>query len=103
MANKERLLSASKLVTVLAKKYCNGMIHYDDLMATIADVPTVDAVEVVHGKWVRRVVDISAPYCWKNECSICGFDICGLGDEYLFKFCPNCGAKMEGGNEDGKA
>jgi len=50
MANKERLLSASKLVIALAKKYRSGMIHYDDLMATIADIPTVDAVEVVRCK-----------------------------------------------------
>ena len=67
----------------------------------IDEAPTVDAVEVVHGKWVRRIVDWSAPYSWKVECSNCDFDICGLGDAVLFKYCPNCGAKMDGGNEDG--
>ena len=58
--------------------------------------PIVDAVEVVHGRWVRRIVDISVPYHWKLECSNCDFDICGLGSELLFKYCPNCGAKMDG-------
>ena len=42
MEQNERLISAWKLVTVLAKKFRNkGMIHYDDLMAVIADAPTV--------------------------------------------------------------
>ena len=46
MAQSERLLSASTLVTALAKRFGGGMLHYDDLMAAIADIPTVDAVEV---------------------------------------------------------
>ena len=50
MANEKRLISRAKLVIVLAKKFRNGMIHYDDLMAAIADIPTVDAVEVVRCK-----------------------------------------------------
>ena len=74
---------------------------YEGIREDLYKLPTVDAVEVVHGRWERRVVDWSAPYSWKVECSNCGFYICGLGDAYLFKYCPNCGAKMDGGNEDG--
>ena len=38
----ERVISVAKLETVLAKKFRNkGMIHYDDLMAVIADVPAM--------------------------------------------------------------
>lgn len=59
METEKRLISSFKLVTVLAKTFRNGIIHYDDLMATIADIPTVNAVEVVrckacavpHNKW----------------------------------------------------
>lgn len=41
------MVSVSKLVTALAKRFGGGMLHYDDLMAAIADVPSTDAVEPV--------------------------------------------------------
>lgn len=91
MANEERLISATKLVITLAKKQRYGMIHYDDLMATIAEIPTVDAVEEVHGRWIKdgNVV----------VCSNCGEE--HEWDEYRATFCEDCGAKMDGGNDDG--
>lgn len=55
MANEKWLISRSKLVIVLAKKFRNGMIHYDDLMAAIADIPTLDAVEVPDNKLLRAI------------------------------------------------
>lgn len=63
-------------------------------------IPTVDAVPVVHGRWIR-------PH-WKNsnycyDCSICGNE--AMHREYrwsekkIYPICPNCGAKMnEGAN-----
>lgn len=50
--------------------------------------PTADVVEVRHGKWIE--------YQTPNIicCSECDW---GTGvDEKTFKFCPNCGAKMDG-------
>lgn len=90
MANKERLLSAWKLETVLAKKYRSGMIHYDDLMATIADVPTVDTVEVVHGRWIISS-DGYYPYC--SECKE------EPESGKMTNYCPSCGAAMDGGGK----
>lgn len=58
--------------------------------------PTVDAVPVVHGRWVIETIDkkerkISA------TCSECeAFFSLGLFDFGLcYNFCPNCGAKMD--------
>ena len=91
MANTERLISAWKLVSVLAKKFRSGMLHYDDLMATIADVPTVDAVGVVHGRWEK------AEYNGWMRCDKCK-DVY-IEEGYLgngkWNYCPNCGAKMD--------
>ena len=61
----------------------------------IKNAPTIDAVEVVHGRWVEMLDDVL--------CSKCGhswniFDNCAE----TFNYCPNCGAKMDGGNEDAK-
>ena len=48
--------------------------------------PTVDAVEVVHGEWLRT--DDTYPVF---ECSNCK-----RTDNYKRNYCPNCGAKMDG-------
>ena len=48
------------------------------------DAPTVDAVEVVHGRW--KIVDFAGSV----QCSVCG----EISDES--NYCPNCGAKMDG-------
>ena len=49
--------------------------------------PTVDAVEVVHGRWKKY-----GKHDWR--CSACHV---GVPYEYTgFHYCPNCGAKMDG-------
>ena len=66
--------------------------------AGIENAPTIDAVPVVHGKWERCFED------WRHQlegdkCSACGFEHYGIPiDHYLY--CPNCGAKMDGGAAD---
>ena len=74
-----------------AEKYQN------DVLRTICKAPTVDAVEVVHGHWYKAP---HHPY----RCSCCGemalLDM--YGESHVrSNYCPNCGAKMDGGNEDG--
>ena len=67
--------------------------------------PTVDAVEVVHGRWIHDQVEWSSPFIdsqpiWADvmQCSVCKEYIEG---SHGTNYCPNCGAKMDGGNEDG--
>lgn len=66
----------------------------------VADAPTVDAVQVRHGKWIRVY---SRPGVFKYlgwTCDQCGYP---TGEEYApqwFKFCPNCGARMDGKDGD---
>ncbi len=80
------------------KKYCfqtvggcfpksEWFIKADDLFSA----PTVDAVEVVHGRWQWYEALVN-PYAL---CSNCG---CGLDkrDALNFAYCPYCGAKMDG-------
>lgn len=54
----------------------------------LSDIPAADVVPVVHGEWIEN----SIPDSMLKMCSECGFT-CGA---YSFKFCPNCGAKMDG-------
>lgn len=66
----------------------------------VSKASTIDAVPVKHGKWIRE----RYTYC---TCSICRteFDKDFLYFTYRHNwqrpvYCPNCGAKMDGGEED---
>jgi hypothetical protein len=64
------------------------------LKEMMQNAPTVDAVEVVHGMWQeRRFICMDSEVMLGYRCSKCKltFDV---GTNY----CPNCGAKMDGGN-----
>ena len=50
----------------------------------------VDAVEVVHGQWVFG----TANHREYMKCSVCLKSQTPTG---VFTYCPNCGAKMDGG------
>ncbi len=54
------------------------------------DMPAADVAPVVHGRWL----DNSIPGSMLSVCSVCGFT-CGSSS---FFYCPNCGAKMDGGD-----
>lgn len=66
------------------------------LEGRLADAPAVDAVLVVHGRWddlCRGKMRV---------CSCCNFDFdntCNAIDDE-WNYCPNCGAKMDGGVND---
>ena len=57
------------------------------------NIVRVDAVEVVHGHWVSDKADILF------HCSVCETQISTDWDydDLSWNYCPNCGAKMDGG------
>lgn len=68
----------------------------DYLREIIESVPAADVVPVVHGEWLLR--HEGHGHYW--ECSACHKNPC----IYVTKdtnYCPNCGAKMDGGTVDG--
>ena len=58
-----------------------------------------DAIEISrvrHGRWVDRIVDeneVIQPWMKRYYCSEC----LDGGNQSWFKFCPNCGARMDRG------
>ncbi len=75
------------------QRHCGKVVHDCDHWE-YGD-STVDAVEVVHGRWIWTVTG-EEDYEQYYRCSKCNDH---MYSEY--NYCPNCGAKMDGGNEDG--
>ena len=58
----------------------------------IARTPTEDVEEIRHGRWISNEL---GGYKWAYYCSECGF-VDGYPFNDRHKYCPNCGAKMDG-------
>lgn len=65
----------------------------EDVVDMLNSIPAADVVEVVRGKWLPSDI----PDSILDKCSECGFDT----GAFTFHYCPNCGAKMDGGQDDG--
>lgn len=66
----------------------------------IEDMPTIDAVPVVHARWVDCYPDDEVMKKTVFECSKCHGCVWVNFAAYT-RFCPSCGAKMEEGTENG--
>jgi hypothetical protein len=91
---KKRLIDADALRQTMESNLYWGLDSDGAILDTIDDAPIVDAVEVVHGRWAPRE-DVKGFVC----CSVC--HDCNIYDEWhdgeKWNYCPNCGAKMDGG------
>ena len=72
-----------------------------ELIVLLYDYPAADVAPVKHGRWIPI-----SDGAWA-ECSECG-EACDVSDNGgmtvfelfcdCYKYCPNCGAKMDGGD-----
>lgn len=99
-----KLINADTLLTEISNgkycKYCEvGKLYgcgdcdlysfRDDNIEKLIDAqPNVNAVTIKHGRWIEHPWN---PAEWKYSCSLCGG---GIDTER--KFCPDCGAMMDG-------
>ena len=107
MTNEERLINAFDLIDWLDNfdrentlRILRGkkakLLNSHAIRNMIVTVPRVDAVAVVHGRWIMKQEPIT--WCEDDvevfwECSIC--QCRNFGES---PYCPLCGAKMDGGN-----
>lgn len=81
--------------------YYGGNCYIEDVKEWLDEQPTIEAVPVVHGQWVRSA---GKSHIW--YCSVCGdkinykqnrrtYNIPKVPVEQKNKFCRNCGAKMD--------
>ena len=94
------LISRKALLEEL-DKWINPCVNYDKseflsgIATAISEVeaaPAVDAAPVMHGRWKWT---LGKPYC---EC--CAIEPYRASNNEMPNYCPNCGAKMNGGNDN---
>ena len=62
--------------------------------SVFSDMPPADVAPVVHGRW-EPMMDYPGTY---SKCTACGQKARGYRPSMLY--CPNCGAKMDGGQNE---
>lgn len=80
------------------------LVYYnrDEAVDAVNAVFAADVAPVRHGKWEGTAdgyADGQLVYDIWN-CSECGFDADGAEEEPQWKFCPCCGARMDGGADN---
>ena len=99
MVTEERLIDANVLLREIDFEYD---LNYGEILIDprkfadmVEDTATVDAVEVVHGRW--------EDFCRGKMCccSVCKAEFDNTCNEIHgeWYYCPNCGAKMDLENE----
>ena len=88
MAEKE-YIEREALVERLKKEECDC-----EWLWTILDIPAADVEPVRHGHWVKEKPDVLIHW----HCSVC--KNCYYLEEPNANYCPNCGAKMDGGDNE---
>ena len=94
-ASEKRLIDADALIHRLlnTKIVAANLFQYANAVTNmIGDAPTIETEPVRHGYWENAN---GRPKTYIRKCSVCGKEayFCGRGCSY--KFCPNCGAKMD--------
>ena len=92
-----RLIDADALME-LANNHKNKVVDANDIARFI----TIEAEPVRHGWWVPLSYDgytNGYPVYDEWECSECHFACEGEGEPPL-NYCPNCGAKLDGGAKE---
>ena len=88
-----RPLSRDMAIARLTKvEVTDKLATMTDAKRAIADMPTADVAPMVHGRW--KVIEGTVE---NAVCSNCGRHFQSYYEAY--HFCPNCGAKMDGGAE----
>lgn len=76
--------------------------HSDTLLELADKIPIVEAEPIRHGRWLEKTKHFSLDskneevFWWVDYCSECEYTT-----NHRHNYCPNCGAKMDGGSDNG--
>ena len=113
MENNNRLIRPGDLIATLRDDPDINGKNFARIKRHIDNAPTMDAVPVVHGRWIlksriyKMFDDVDEEFY--VECNLCNREepVCfEFGEQQMldyakrhYPYC-HCGAKMDGGNED---
>ena len=103
MVNEKRLIYADDLRQHWLENGENEHIYDTNaFLDSIDEQPTVDAVEVVHGRWIEDYDTFIQDNGYESEPIHTGFvcSVCGRHSFAIEPYC-HCGAKMDGGDNHG--
>ena len=85
-----------KCETCLYKKNCQFLAKHKktEVADCTAYENAANYVRVVHGHWIEKPFLLGT----SRFCSLCGSNY-GMPHE-IYNYCPNCGAKMDGGSKN---
>lgn len=90
----DEYIKREAVIDLITRRYENPEICTQE----INSIPAADVAPVVHGRWeyipqtLNTLSQFRCPFCgwWSLDPSIDG----------TYNYCPNCGAKMDGGDTD---
>lgn len=96
----KKYIDVDKFLSQIEYQYMEHDItraEYMNLEDRLLQQPAADVVEVKHGKWIPVTNGRGG-----HECDQCHeyAPSWATGEEHLTNFCPNCGAKMRGDNDE---
>lgn len=77
------------------RKHGSTLLTPEEFAEYLDELPAADVAPVRRGRWLD--VDCFDIGFW--QCSCCGFLSEAIAAPKLYKYCPNCGAKMEVPND----
>ena len=91
-----KLIEMEKVLSELCLSH-KDIIYIDknETAERIRKIPSID-IELKRGEWKRRIVDNGFNADW--VCSECGYRV--KTDFVNYNYCPNCGARMKGADDE---
>ena len=102
LISREAVIKAMENNSYMVEVYGTKTKIIDRMMmcCEIAELPTIEAVPVVHGSWERTDITEDEDGWALYRCSCCDWHTTcyySFSASPTYNFCPNCGAKMDGG------
>lgn len=104
LISRKAMLEAIDERDKLVRKLTANVDDEDEIIVTLSAVrkfvnkrPGVDAEPVRHGRWIQVIIVPSYHYC--SYCKSTHKMTMSCNKYVLLKYCPNCGARMDGGGD----
>lgn len=74
------------------------MEHTTSVEFTTKHGRKVEFAKVRHGRWTFPRAGVNSYPFWNTRCSVCDWETSRVG-ACFYRYCPGCGAKMDGGDD----